>query len=434
MSVNIIFNNINQLIQKILNSKLLLPEDISAAVGFNRSLINYYYTASQELKKSKQGLIDDFDEANRTRNIEQAKQIDEQLTTLKAICDLYYKRIELAIIDKLKELNYQLDFTQLNQIAELLFHRDLDQSVKDIRVVNRNGIAIMTDNGVIVSDNYYHEADLDDQAIIEEAYLTNEDLTPKEVFQDLYENIYLNINSFKNREDFHNVGFAEYYEQLKKTNPKTNKKDAQFDFYCQKEVNLYFNVTMWDFYQGDLTCNVIVAMNHPQEVRVYELAWRKTGKFQAKRIDNDDFVNNYDGLNRSLLKNTFDFKDECDSNDLPLSEIGLELYIDQLREEPFSLEKLLLVYGNIFNPHHNILNPEVAHLYIERLKYIICEKYVASGVDYILATKYTTIIFNTINDYKEQVIKAVNGEGKFPKNSLPKVMKKLTLPQVGIIE
>lgn len=61
---------------------------------------------------------------------------------------------------------------------------------------------------------------------------------------------------------------------------------------------------------------------------------------------------------------------------------------------------------------------------INRLKYITAEKYVEQGFEYEKAFNYTETIFATIKLYKKQIITAIKGESKFPKEPLIRVIKK----------
>ena len=62
---------------------------------------------------------------------------------------------------------------------------------------------------------------------------------------------------------------------------------------------------------------------------------------------------------------------------------------------------------------------------INRLKYITAERYVEQGFEYEKAFNYAETIFKTIEEYKKQIMSAINRKNKFPEASLIGSVKKL---------
>ena len=88
---------------------------------------------------------------------------------------------------------------------------------------------------------------------------------------------------------------------------------------------------------------------------------------------------------------------------------------------------LVETYSSLFE-ENNCMYEEKENV-IERLKYITAEKIVQNGFDYEKAIKYAETIFDTIKEYKKQIIGAINGNDNFPNDSSVGVVKKLNYPK-----
>ena len=107
-------------------------------------------------------------------------------------------------------------------------------------------------------------------------------------------------------------------------------------------------------------------------------------------------------------------------------EFDIEIVLDKFKQSPFSLEVLINTYNSFFNNNNCMF--EENKVAINRLMYLTAEKLVQKGFEYEKAFNYSKAIFDVIEEYKKQIMSAINGENTFPEDSLVGVVKKVKKP------
>lgn len=139
---------VNELIRKIMNSTNLNPNDLNAIIELH-------------------------------------KNIDKKQA----------KRLEMALRDKLKQINVYLSEDYLDYLENMLFYRDGKADVINLRLINKNEVAIIREKSIELGDLSHDASKLDaGMGLQEEAYLCEysrignepEYYDPKEIFSDFY--------------------------------------------------------------------------------------------------------------------------------------------------------------------------------------------------------------------------------------------------------
>jgi hypothetical protein len=402
------FDGIPELIKKIWESEKLSP-----------SLLN-------EVLELYSGLELLEEREKRTYLKKQMKEI--QLDEITEKYKMQKNRLIFATLDKIKQLNYYLDDKIIDKIKTALFYSISDKSkIKDIRIVNKNEIAILRENKIKIGESFLNVDSLDerDEAIQAEAYYRSTAraksefdvfIDPKSEFPELYKMV--EKNTYKLLISLNLIEKEEFDSSPKdKLTDKPRSKSGHME--------VYFNANMSSFREGVEKFTMIVTIL-PNEIQVYDVRVTENG-WVGKRKDQDEFETHFEIANITLLK-----ENPCFAHRKPeavlKNKIDFDAYtearIDELRRVPFSSGLLLEIYGPLFD--ENVGAKSKAD--IDRLKFIISEKFIQLGHEYLMSLKYAETIFSTIEEFKNQVLDAVRGKNKFPGSSILEKVKQIKPP------
>lgn len=317
------------------------------------------------------------------------------------------KRLEMALRDKLKEINVDLSEEYLDTLENMLFYRDGKADIVDLRIINKNEVAIIRDEEIELGDFSYDVSELRaGLSLQEEAYLCEASRIGKEP-------------EYCDPEEI----FSEFYSQM---NDKI--RDLRVDLnILDRNVKMYFDRELDSFYFDNPKSFKVIITELPNVIEIYEIDATQD-KWIPTQI-NGDYI--YDLMKQndfSLLSVNFiieDAKRNLQYRDIRnnLSKIDIENALDKFKKEPFSIENLVKTYNNLFKNNNCMLEENESE--IIRLKYITAEKFVLQGFEYEKAFAYTEVIFETIQSYKKQIMSAINGENSFPNESLVETVKKI---------
>lgn len=317
------------------------------------------------------------------------------------------KRLEMALRDKLKEINVDLSEEYLDTLENMLFYRDGKADIVDLRIINKNEVAIIRDEEIELGDFSYDVSELRaGLSLQEEAYLCEASRIGKEP-------------EYCDPEEI----FSEFYSQM---NDKI--RDLRVDLnILDRNVKMYFDRELDSFYFDNPKSFKVIITELPNVIEIYEIDATQD-KWIPTQI-NGDYI--YDLMKQndfSLLSVNFiieDAKRNLQYRDIRnnLSKIDIENALDKFKKEPFSIENLVKTYNNLFKNNNCMLEENESE--IIRLKYITAEKLVLQGFEYEKAFAYTEVIFETIQSYKKQIMSAINGENSFPNESLVETVKKI---------
>lgn len=366
---------INELVAKIMNSKNLDASDINELIKLHKTIRD-----TKLISKDDSCLFD--------------KQI---------------KRLEMVLRDKLKQINIILSDVYLDILENILFYRNGKADIKDIRLINKKEIAIIRENSIQLGD-FSYDADilsagmcLEEEAYLQECINTDEEpesYNPKKTFSYFYEEM---DNKIKNLKEALNI--------------------------ADRDVTMYFDRNLDSFYFDNSKSFNVILTELPNTIEIYEIDATKDN-WIPKKI-NGDSVNDYmDRIDFTLLEENFlitDLKQRYKGRLIydNINNLDIEMVFEKFKKTPFSLEVLINTYFNLFKGNNCMSEENESE--INRLKYITAERYVEQGFKYEKALNYAETIFQTIEEYKKQIIKAINGENKFPDNSLIDVIKKLKI-------
>ena len=355
-----------------------------------------------------------------------ASNINELIKLHKAISDIkpisnnqscllekQIKRLEMILMDKLKQNCFYLNDDYLDRLKNMLFYRNGEANIKDIRLINNNEIAIIRENSIQLGDFSYDADRLRAGTILEEeAYLATEyeynktgkepeNYDPAKIFSSFYEEIH---NKIKNLKETLNI--------------------------ADRDVIMYFDRDLDSFYCDNPKSFKAILTELPKTIEIYEIDATQDN-WIPKKINHDPYDNFYDKIDFTLLEENFavtdlkkHYKGKLFFDDI--RDFDIEMVFEKFNETPFSLDVLINTYINLFNDN-NCMSKENKSA-INRLKYITAEKYVEQGFEYEKSIKYAETIFQTIDEYKKQIFNAISGENKFPESSLIGAIKKLKIP------
>ena len=426
---------VTEIVKRILDSKSINLEDLNEVIQLHEKLSQEKYSEMKPYWNAEQNSPFDFlseyvedEESIRTKNI--LEEISQRY-------GLQMNRLEMAILEKIKQLNYHLSKDFIDQLGNMLFHRDKLSKVIDIRVVAKNEIAILRENGITIGDSFNEIDSLDDLSIQEEAYLTKaaklqadpDYSDPSEEFPEVYSYVQDNTQELLEELGIYENGTTEFLQSL---DEETTENRQGYIPSKEGETNIYFNTSMWDFYEGNLSAFKMIVTVSPNTIKLYDVKITDKG-WIGKEIDSDDkFSNTMDGINCSLLTQS-DFMKYLKSQyasknrSFPRTSLDVEMDMETFVNQPFSLENLLKVYGDLFKSS-DYSKKQNSDWTVSRLKFITAEKYVQNGAEYIVAQNYANAIFGTVEEYRQQVSRAIDGTGEFPNDSLVGQVKKLVHP------
>lgn len=387
---------VNELIKKIMNSKKINLSDLNDIIRLHKNIQEKKYVYKMKIDKGiyNNNLISDFD--TQEDIAKQLERFEKQI-----------KRIEMALRDKLKQININLNENYLNKLENMLFYRCGNADIKDLRLVNVNELAIIRENSIELGDLSYDANRLSaGMALQEEAYLTEwhkkgaepNYCDPEEIFSDFYEEMNNKINKLK--------------EDLNLLN---------------RNVEMYFDRDLDSFYFQNLNTFRVILTELPNVIEIYEVDVIES-EWIPKKVNGDSVKDFMEKIDFSLLKEDFmitDLKKRYKGKyiDDIITNLDIEMVLDKFKQSSFSLEMLVDTYNNLFSNNNCMLEENESA--INRLKYITAEKYVEQGFEYEKAINYAETIFQTIQEYKKQIISAVNGENSFPEDSLIGTVKKI---------
>lgn len=317
------------------------------------------------------------------------------------------KRLEMLIKDKLQEINVYLNENFLNNLEKMLFDKKSKSNIVDLRLINKNEIAIIRNDEIELGNLSYNIDELNDSLMLqEEAYAfiyhnTGKEpdyVNPEEVFSDFYNKIKNNIQALKYNLNLQN-----------------------------RDIKIYFDRKLDSFYFDNPKSFKMIITELPNIIEIYEIN-ETQDKWIPNRINGDyldDLMSKYDFslLNKNFIienaKQNIKYKSSRNS----IKEIDIEIALDEFKEKTFSTENLIKTYNKLFKNNNCMLEENESA--ITRLEYITLEKLIEQGYNYEKAFNYTKLIFETIKSYKIQIINAINGEDKFPNDSLVGTVKKL---------
>ena len=372
---------INELVAKIMNSKNLDSNNINELIELHKAIRDTKLTSNNE-----SGLFE--------------KQI---------------KRLEMTLRDKLKQINFFLGDDYLDILEDILFYRnayrDGKADIKDIRLIDKNGIAIIRENLIQLGYSFYDADKLRaGMRLMEEAnfleYIETgkepEGCDPKKIFSCFYEEMNNKIKSLKETLNI-----------------------------ADRDVIMYFDKDLDSFYFDNPNKSFKAILTElPNTIEIYEIDATQDN-WIPKKI-NGNLVKDYmDRINFTLLE------EDSFITDLKqrykgilfydnINDFDIEILLEKFKKTPFSLDLLINTYKNLFNDN-NCMSKENKSA-INRLKHITVERYVEQGFKYEKALNYVETIFQTIEEYKKQIVNAISGENKFPESSLIGVIKKLKIP------
>lgn len=397
---------VSELISKIMDGKNSISVSvINETIELHKDISNKKY----EYQRNRDNIISDG-----TKKVNDLIFGDEQKVEIKKpidnsyIFDMQIKRLEMALRDKLKQINIYLSEEYLDNLENILFHRYGGSDIKDIRLINKNEVAIIRENSIEVGDELFDANNLSaGLSLQEEAYLTecsrlkgepSEYPLPEEVFSSFYKDI-------KNK-----------IELL--------KIDLNI---LDKDVDLYFDEELDSFYFYDLKTFNAVVVEMPDKIEIYNIEI-KDNKWIPKKINGSEIKNIMDKIDFSLIEENIMFKQIKEGykgkiHDLIVDDFDIEMILEKYKKEDFDLEKLIHTYNSLFKNDNCMFEEEKTA--INRLMYLTAEKLVIKGLEYEKAFNYSKLIFFAIEEYKKHILRAINGENKFPEDSLIGIVKKL---------
>ncbi len=219
--------------------------------------------------------------------------------------------------------------------------------------------------------------------------------------------------------------FSYFYEEI--DNKIKNLKETLN--ISNRDVTMYFDRDLDSFYFDNCKSFKVILTELPNTIEIYEIDATQDNWIPKKinGVPVDDYMNRTDF---TLLEEDFLVTDlkQRHKDILFYDNIGnldIEMVFEKFKKTPFSLDVLINTYNNLFNDN-NCMSKENKNT-IKRLKYITAERYVEQGFKYEKALNYAETIFQTIEEYKKQIVNAINGKNKFPDNSLIGVIKKLQI-------
>lgn len=313
----------------------------------------------------------------------------------------------MALRDKLKQINVYLKDEYLDNLENILFYRSGKPDIKDLRLINKNEVAIIRENSIQLGD-FSHDADrlsagmgLTEEAYLDECSKTGEEpecYDPRKTFNSFYEKMDNKINDLKET-----LGIID------------------------KDVVMYFDRNLDSFYFDNFKSFRVILTELPNTIKIYEVDATQD-KWIPKRINGEPAQDRLDMIDFTLLEEDFliigskkRYNDRFING--KVTSLDIEMSLDNFKETPFSLENLINTYNSLFIDNNCMLEENKSA--INRLKFITAEKYVEQGFEYEKAFNYAEIIFQTIQEYKKQIMSAINGENKFPEDSLIEAVKKL---------
>ena len=374
---------INELIHKIMNSKNLDPTDLNKIVELHKNISDkkYEYKRNRDKiiygasKKVSDFIFGDKEELNVTLPVDESYVFERQI-----------KRLEMALRDKLKQINIYLSEEYLDNLENILFHRSGSANIKDLRLINNHEIAIIRENSIQLGD-FSHNADclsagmsLREEAYLHECSKNGEEpdyYDPKEIFSHFYEDMDNKINNLK--KELNILG---------------------------RDVDMYFDNDLDGFYFNNLKTFRVILTELPNKIEIYEVfitqdKWipnQISGEEVRDLMDRHDFSLLKENLLISDLKQRYNGKFFDDRTD----KFDIEMVLDKFKQSPFSLETLINTYNSLFNNNNCMLEENKSD--VNRLMYITAEKYVEQGFEYEKAFNYAESIFETIQSYKKQII------------------------------
>lgn len=194
------------------------------------------------------------------------------------------KRLEMALRDKLKQINFCLSQDCLDNLINMLFYRDGKSDVVDLRLINKNEIAIIRKEKIELGDSLHDADELNAGfALREEAYLIGmskngnvEDCyPPEEIFSEFYKNIKNNIVDLKR---------------------KLKISDDKVKMYFDRELDYFYFVHPNSF--------KVILTKLPNIIKIYEVNIFE-GKWIPLEVNND--YTNYDSIvNISIIQDNDD--------------------------------------------------------------------------------------------------------------------------------
>lgn len=379
---------VNKLINKIMNSKHLDPSDLNKIIELHKNISDkkYEYNRNRDKiisdasQKVNDFIFGDKEELNVTLPVDESYIFKRQI-----------KRLEMALRDKLKQINIYLSEEYLDNLENILFHRSGSANIKDLRLINNHEIAIIRENSIQLGD-FSHNADclsagmsLQEEAYLHECSKNGEEpdyYDPKEIFSHFYEDMDNKINNLK--KELNILG---------------------------RDVDMYFDNDLDGFYFNNLETFRVILTELPNKIEIYEVVitqdkWipmQISGEEVRDLMDRHDFSLLKENLLISDLKQRYNGKFFDDRTD----KFDIEMVLDKFKQSPFSLEALINTYNGLFNNNNCMLEENKSD--VNRLMYITAEKYVEQGFEYEKAFNYAESIFETIQSYKKQIMDAING-------------------------
>ena len=398
---------VNEIISKIMNSKNLSPDDLNTIILLHKIISDKKYEYNRDRDKI---IYENSKKVNDLIFGDEEKVEVTVPTDESYIFERQIKRLEMALRDKLKQINIYLSEDYLDNLENILFHRSGSANIKDLRLINNHEIAIIRENSIQLGD-FSYDADclsagmsLQEEAYLHECSINGEEpdyYDPKEIFSHFYEDMDNKINDLKKELNILN-----------------------------RDVDMYFDKNLDDFYFNDLKTFRVILTELPNKIEIYEVditqnKWipkKISGEGIRDLMDKNDFSLLEESRLITYLKQNYKgkfFDGETDKFDI-------EIVLDKFKQSPFSLEVLINTYNSLFNNNNCMF--EENKVAINRLMYLTAEKLVEKGFEYEKAFNYSKAIFDIIVEYKKQIISAINGENTFPEDSLVGIVKKVKKP------
>lgn len=161
------------------------------------------------------------------------------------------KRLEMALRDKLKEINVDLSEEYLDTLENMLFYRDGKADIVDLRIINKNEVAIIRDEEIELGDFSYDVSELRaGLSLQEEAYLCEASRIGKEP-------------EYCDPEEI----FSEFYSQM---NDKI--RDLRVDLnILDRNVKMYFDRELDSFYFDNPKSFKVIITELPNVIEIYEI-------------------------------------------------------------------------------------------------------------------------------------------------------------------
>lgn len=317
------------------------------------------------------------------------------------------ERLDMVLRDKLLQINVYLSDYFLENLESMLFYRDGNADVVDVRIINKSEVVVIRNDSIELSDSFHDASELDAGLTLqEEAYLCEASKLGKEP-------------------DYCDprLTFSSFYAKM-----ENNINNLKVDLNIQdRNVKMYFDRDLDSFYFDNPKSFHAVLTKLPNIIEIYEID-ATNDRWIPRRINGDYAEDLVWQIDFSILSTNFIINETKKSaryrnNIKKLNDIDIEIALDEFKNEPFNIENLIKTYRSLFE-NHNCMFEENESV-ITRLKYITTEKLVKLGFDYEKAFSYIELIFETIKSYKTQIINAINGENSFPNDSLIDVVKKI---------